>query len=205
MPPTPPMPINHAIPPVPKMNIPPLPPQRPNTAPQPPPVANEIPPPPMPNINMIMAPPPVPPQGLLVPMNNMVTIPPETKDKDNMIRITFEYMKCTLNNCDGVFIGQYKKCSKSNTAIPEGFVRFISSEGNVYEGHSKGQYYDGWGRFTYSNSTFIGHWKLIFKKYGSFTIGYNRRFLNGKVTQEGYFDGMHRIQMKTTHCDQLIE
>jgi len=82
-------------------------------------------------------------------------------------------------------------CSKTGVAKPEGFVRFISINGNVYEGGAKDGFYDEWGRLTYKNSTAMGYWKLKFPKYGSSMCGYNRRFCNNKIIKEGYVEGLH--------------
>lgn len=77
--------------------------------------------------------------------------------------MTFDYLECSLNKEKGIFIGQYKFYPLTNEAVPEGFVRFISYAGNVYEGCAKNGFYDAFGRFTYSHSQSLGYWKLTHK------------------------------------------
>lgn len=64
--------------------------------------------------------------------------------KDGLITLTnasvsYTYRKCSLNGLDGIFIGQQKD------GDPFGYIRFISTQGNFYEGTVNKDGVNGWG------------------------------------------------------------
>ena len=77
-------------------------------------------------------------------------------------QISTKYKKCMISKYAGIYIGQ---TTSQYRGYPQGFVRFITNTGGIYEGmvarNEKTSEIDfnGWGRFINGGSIYIGWWK----------------------------------------------